>query len=201
MCLVKRALVGLVALNLALAACGSQPSRPPTAAEILDKPQQASVKDAHFTLTAHVVSGNVTFDATGDGLIVIKPAQASRFTMQTTVQGQSLKFSEIIAGGKEYDLSPDNPRWVERPANTTNPASIKGQKAQQHREETLSTGKAWHVKATDESGNPFEAWIRESDGYPLKYVGNSQGTLFTAIFDKFNTGQTVSAPPPSDIQP
>jgi hypothetical protein len=201
MCVVKRLGLAFTVLAFALAGCGSQPSKPLTAADILNKPEQASVKDAHFTLTAHVVSGSVSFDATGDGLIVIKPAQASRFTMQTTVQGQPLKFAEIIVGGKEYDLSPDNPRWTERPATSSNPGSFKGKKAQLVGEESLSSGKAWHVKAIDESGNPFEAWIRESDGYPLKYVSTSQGTSFTAIFDKFNTGQTVSAPPAADIQP
>ena len=56
------------------------------------------------------------------------------------------------------------------------------------------------VDAKDDSGNPFEAWIRESDGYPLKYASTMQGSTFTAIFDRFNTGQTVSAPPASDVQ-
>jgi hypothetical protein len=56
------------------------------------------------------------------------------------------------------------------------------------------------VKAKDDGGNPFEAWVRESDGYPLKYASTMQGSTFTATFDRFNTGQTVSAPPASDIQ-
>ena len=188
----------------ARAACGTasvQPSRPLTAAQILNKPEQANVKDAHFTLSAHVVSGSVSFDATGDGIIVIKPQPASKFTMNTTVQGQALRFVEIIAGGKEYDLAPDNPRWTQRPATTSNPGSFKGTQAKLLGEETLNAGKAWHVSAFDENGNPFEAWIRESDGYPLKYMSSAQGTSFTAVFDRFNTGQTVTPPPASDIQP
>lgn len=193
----------LPAACILLGACGNaavQSSKPPSAAEILAKPEHANVKDAHFTLTAHVTTGNFTFDATGDGVIVIKPEQASKFTMQTTVSGQTLKFEEIIAGGKEYDLSPDNPRWTVKPSTTSNPGSFKGTNAVYLGEETLKDGKAWHVKATDDSGNPFEAWIRESDGYPLKYTSTSQGTTFTALFDRFNTGETVSAPPASDIQ-
>lgn len=194
----------LPTLAAILAACGtsaSQSTRPPTAAEILSKPDQANVKDAHFTLTAHVVSSGVTFDATGDGIIVIKPQQASKFTMNTTVQGQTLRFVEIIVGGKEYDLAPDNPRWTEKPATTSNPGSFKGKDAKLLGEDDLQQGKAWHVSAVDANGNPFEAWVRERDGYPLKYSSSSQGTTFVALFDQFNTGQTVTPPPASDIQP
>ena len=199
----RRCLV-LSTAALLLSACGnaaSTPLKPPTAQEILNKPDKANVKDAHFTLVAHIVSGNTAFDATGDGIIVIKPQQASQFTMQTTVAGQSLKFQEIIIGGKEYDLSPDNPRWTVKSSTTSsNPSSFKGTDASYLGEAALTQGKAWHVKAKDDHGNPFEAWVRESDGYPLKYASTSQGSTFTATFDRFNTGETVSAPPTSDIQ-
>ena len=149
---------------------------------------------------AHIVSAGVAFDATGDGVIVVKPAQASKFTMTTTVAGQSLKFEEIIIGGKEYDLAPDNPRWTVKTSTSSNPSSFKGTDAVYLGEETLTQGKAWHVKAKDASGSPFEAWVRERDGYPLKYASTTQGSTFTATFDRFNTGQTVTAPPPSDVQ-
>jgi len=199
-----RSWLALPIAALVVAGCGNTPggpARPPTAQQILAKPDAANVKDGHFTLVAHIVSGGVTFDATGDGIIVVKPQQASRFTMQTSIAGQSLKFEEIIIGGKEYDLSPDNPRWTVKPStNSSNPSSFKGTDAVYVGEETLPQGKAWHVKAKDDSGNPFEAWVRESDGYPLKYASTMQGSTFTATFDRFNTGQTVSAPPASDIQ-
>ena len=191
-------------LTVVLAACSSNagPSAgAPSAAEILKKPEQAAVKDAHFTLTAHLVSSSVALDLTGDGVIVIKPQQASRFTMQTIVQGQTLKFVEIFSGGKEYDLSPDNPRWTIKSASNSNPGSFKGKNATLVGEEPLTTGKAWHVKAVDANGNPFEAWVREDDGYPLKYAVTLQNGTLTWMFDKYNTGETVTPPPASDIQP
>jgi|SRR5438270_7572752 len=194
----------LLAGSLAFAACSTStatPAKPPTAQEILNKPDRASVKDAHFNLVAHIVTGGVSFDATGDGVIIVKPQQASRFTMLTTISGQNLKFEEILIGGKEYDLSPDNPHWTVKPgAGSSNPSSFKGTNATYLGEDALAQGKAWHVKATDDNGNPFEAWVRERDGYPLKYASTMQGSTFTATFDRFNTGQTVSAPPASDIQ-
>jgi hypothetical protein len=191
---------------LVIAACGNSanaPTTPPTAAEILNKPYTATVKDAHFALVAHVVSGSVTFDATGDGILVVKPQQGMKFTMLTTISGQSLKFETIIVGGKEYALAPDNPRWAVTPStSSSNPSSLfKGTGAVYLGEETLPQGKGWHVKAKDQNGNPFEAWVRETDGYPLKYASTMQGSTFTATFDRFNTGQTVTAPPASDIQP
>jgi hypothetical protein len=119
----------LAAVVLILAACrpgANDAAKPPTAAEILNKPDQANVKDAHFTLVAHIVSAGVAFDATGDGVILVKPAQASKFTMTTTIAGQSLRFEEIIIGGKEYDLAPDNPRWTVKASTSSNPSSFKG---------------------------------------------------------------------------
>ncbi len=199
-----RARATLAVTVLMLTACGptaNGAAKPPTASEILNKPDHANVKDAHFTLVAHIVSAGVAFDATGDGVIVVKPAQASKFTMTTTIAGQSLKFEEIIIGGKEYDLAPDNPRWTVKPSTSSNPSSFKGSDAVYLGVETLALGKAWHVKAKDANGGPFEAWVRESDGYPLKYASTMQGSTFTATFDQYNTGQTVTAPPASDVQP
>src|SRR3981081_4180724 len=130
---------------LMLAACGpavNEAAKLPTASEILNKPDKASVKDAHFTLVAHIVSSGVAFDATGDGIIVVKPAQASKFTMMTTVAGQSLKFEEVIIGGKEYDLTPDNPRWTVKASTSSNPSSFKGTDAVYLGEDALPLGKA-----------------------------------------------------------
>ena len=196
-----RATLGIAVLMLTgCTATTNQAAKTPTASEILNKPDQANVKDAHVTLVAHIVSAGVAFDATGDGAIVVKPAQASKFTMTTTIAGQSLKFEEIIIGGQEYDLAPDNPRWTVKASTSANPSSFKGTDAVYVGEDNLKQGKAWHVKAKDPNGSPFEAWVRESDGYPLKYESTTQGSTFTATFDLFNTGQTISAPPASDVQ-
>src|SRR5438445_9413175 len=120
--------------------------------------------------------------------------------METSGSRQNLKFEEIIVGGKQYDLSPDNPRWTVKSTSTSNPGSFKGTKAAYLGEANLKDGKAWHVKATDENGNPFEAWIRESDGYPLKYARTPPGTPFPPTFDRFSTGETGMAPPASHLQ-
>src|SRR5262249_41027317 len=68
-------------------------------------------------------------------------------------------------------------------------------------EEELPTGKAWHVKATSRQGNAFEAWVRKSDGYLLRYFATSKSgnTTFTYSMDRFNSGVTIDAPPASEV--
>jgi len=62
--------------------------------------------------------------------------------MLTTIAGQPLKFEEIIIGGKEYDLAPDNPRWTVKPStNSSNPSSFKGTNATYLGEVTLAQGR------------------------------------------------------------
>jgi hypothetical protein len=68
-------------------------------------------------------------------------------------------------------------------------------------EENLPQGKAWHATAKDKDGNAFDAYIRESDGYPIKYVETqSGGQNITLTFDTYNTDLTVTAPPADQIQ-
>ena len=69
-------------------------------------------------------------------------------------------------------------------------------------EENLAKGKAWHATAKDKDGNAFDAYIRESDGYPIKYVETqSGGQNITLTFDRYNAGETITAPPADQIQP
>jgi hypothetical protein len=70
-------------------------------------------------------------------------------------------------------------------------------------EENTAQGKAWHVIAKTSGGDPFDFWVREKDSYPLKYSthqANGAGT-YTLVFDRYNTGETLSAPPPSQVKP
>ena len=68
-------------------------------------------------------------------------------------------------------------------------------------EVNLAQGKAWHASAKDKEGNAFDAYIRESDGYPIKYVETqSGGQDITLTFDKYNTAETITAPSADQIQ-
>jgi hypothetical protein len=194
-----------VVLGAALtAACGvPTPLAPPGAKEVLAKPQQSSLKDAHFKVTGKIADNNATIDIVGDGALVYKPKLAGRFQFTTTVSGQTATIKEISVNGVNYGLSPASPKWVASASATgIDPNAFAGKSDQKYiGEENLPQGKAWHVTAKDDGGNAFDAYIRESDGYPIKYVETQGGGQnITLTFDQYNTGETITAPPADQIQ-
>jgi outer membrane lipoprotein-sorting protein len=205
--MIMPAISRLVAVAVAaalIAACGgpAAPLGPPSARDILSKPNHANLKDAHFLVTGTFSNQGVTVDLKGDGELVYKAPGAGRFTFQTLVAGQTVSFEEISIGGSDYTYTqPGNGKWVSNAsASPLGPTSFRGASEFKYvGEENLSAGKAWHAKAKDKDENPFDGWIRESDGYPLKYTLTQQSNALTLTFDKFNTGVTIAAPPPSQV--
>ncbi|HEY9289231.1 MAG TPA: hypothetical protein VIT43_14555 [Candidatus Dormibacteraeota bacterium] len=184
--------------------CGTigAPSKPPTAQEILAKPMHSGLKDAHFLVSGKISSQGVTVDIRGDGQLVYGSAAGGRFTFQTTMAGQQISFEEISINGSDYTLStPGNGKWTAKASTSgIGPDSFVGASAFKYvGEETLPQGKAWHAKAQDKDGNPFDGWVRESDGYPLKYSVAQQTNSLALTFDRYNTGATISAPPASQV--
>ena len=115
-----------------------------------------------------------------------------------------MTIQEISLDGTNYGLTPASPKWVAtKSSEGFDPNAFVGASALKYiGEETLAQGKAWHVSAKDKGDNAFEAYIRESDGYPIKYVETqSGGQNITLIFDKYNTGETLAAPPADQTQP
>jgi hypothetical protein len=199
----RRALL-LVAVALLAAGCGvPTPAAPPSAKEVLAKPQQSNLTDAHFAVTGKIVNNGVTVELAGDGALVYKPKPAGRFKFQTTVGGQTLTIEEISLDGTNYGLTPASNKWVAiKSVSGIDPNAFAGASDLKYvGEETLPQGKVWHASAKDKDGNAFEAYIRETDGYPIKYVETqSGGQNITLSFDKYNTGEVVKAPPADQIQ-
>jgi hypothetical protein len=199
----RRALL-LVAVAVLAAGCGvPTPAAPPSAKEVLAKPQQSNLTDAHFAVTGKIVNNGVTVELAGDGALVYKPKPAGRFKFQTTVGGQTLTIEEISLDGTNYGLTPASNKWVAiKSVSGIDPNAFAGASDLKYvGEETLPQGKVWHASAKDKDGNAFEAYIRETDGYPIKYVETqSGGQNITLSFDKYNTGEVVKAPPADQIQ-
>jgi len=196
----------LLLVTVALtAACGvPTPAAAPTAKEVLAKPQQSNLKDAHFSVSGKVTDNGVTVQLVGDGALVYKPKPQGRFKFQTTVGGQTVTIEEISLDGMNYGLTPASPKWVAtKSASGIDPTAFAGASNQKYvGEETMPQGKAWHATAVDGDGNAFDAYIRESDGYPIKYVETQNGGQnITLTFDTYNTGETITAPPADQIQP
>lgn len=183
-----------------LSSCGVPTLGAPTAKEVLGKPQQSSLRDAHFQVTGKITDNGVTLQLVGDGALVYKPKLAGRFKFQTNVGGQTVVIEEISVDGVNYGLSPASAKWSATSSATgIDPSAFSGATDQKYLgEETLPQGKAWHASAKDKDGNAFDAYIRESDGYPIKYVETQTGGQnITLTFDRYNSGETV-APPPAD---
>jgi hypothetical protein len=193
----------LIAAGL-LAACGGpgSPLGPPSARDILSKPNHGNLQDAHFLVTGKFSGQGGSVDLKGDGELVYKAPGAGRFKFQTVVAGQTVSFEEISIGGSDYTLTqPGNGKWISKPSTSPlGPTSFTGVSDFRYvGEENLAAGKAWHATAKDKDGNVFDGWIRESDGYPLKYTLTQQTNALTLSFDKFNTGVRISAPPASQV--
>ena len=199
----RRALLFL-AVAVLTAGCGvPTPAAPPSAKEVLAKPQRSNLTDAHFVVTGKITNNGVTVALLGDGALVYKPKPAGRFKFQTTVGGQTLTVEEISLDGTNYGLTPASNQWVAQQSTTgIDPNAFAGASNQKYiGEETLPQGKAWHASATDKDGNAFDAYVRESDGYPIKYVETQTGGQnITLSFDKYNTGESIKAPPANQIQ-
>src|SRR5256885_16085317 len=104
----------LLLVTVALtAACGvPTPAAAPTAKEVLAKPQQSNLKDAHFSVSGKVTDNGVTVQLVGDGALVYKPKPQGRFKFQTTVGGQTVTIEEISLDGTNYGLMPSSPKWL-----------------------------------------------------------------------------------------
>jgi hypothetical protein len=187
---------------IALASGCAAPWSPPTAAEILQKPGQSDMRDGHFNLKGHFASGAYSTDVTGGGIVVLKPHYAASFTLQGSIGQLPFAIQEVVIDDKTYTRI-GTQKWTEQPTNSK-PGNL-GSDAKNAKligEDNLSQGKAWHVQATIGSSNqPFDAWVRESDGYLTKYSSSSDTGTLSLDFDKFNTGQVVSPPNPADIKP
>jgi len=200
-----RLAAAMVAVGV-LAACGGPgtPLGPPSAKDILSKPLQGNLKDAHFLVSGKFVSPSpgVSVDVNGDGALVYKNPGAGRFKFETMVAGQKVSYQDISVNGVDYTfVVPGNGKWT---AKTTSSGlgrdSFSGASDFVYvGEENLPTGKSWHAKAKDKDGNQFDGWIRENDGYPVKYEITQQGNALVLNFDKYNTGESITAPPASQV--
>ena len=200
----KKMLLCGAAIAATLAACGYPTQVTPTAKEILARPQHSNLRDAHFVVSGKLSGNGAPVKVAGDGTIDYQPAPAGRFKFITTANGRQVSFEQISVGGTDYGMqSPGTNKWVARvdPKGGVGPSIFAGASAQKYiGEEDLPQGKVWHASAKDSAGNPFDAYIRESDGYPVKYVETQNGgDSLTLTFDKYNTGDVVTAPPASQV--
>jgi outer membrane lipoprotein-sorting protein len=200
--MVRRLVAAAMSVAL-LAGCGAPLLGPPSPKDILARPGHANLKDAHFTVSGRFNDQGISLDVSGDGAVVYTTPGAARFKLETTVAGRKITFENIAVNGKDYTrTTPGTGKWTAvSSASALGPNSFSG--ASDYKflgEETLPAGKAWHVSARDKDGNPFDAWVRESDGYPLKYRITQLRNALTFTFDRYNSGLAIRPPPAAEVQ-
>ena len=166
-------------------------AKPPTAEQILHKPEQSSMKDAHLVVEGHLSQLKVT----GEGGLVLKPVFAMELELTAPVSAASSPSVGIIQIGNDLYVRLGSTSWTRSTATRADPLGETSTGARLVGEESLAQGRSWHVAATRDRA-PFEIWVRKSDGYPLRTRSkdSTTGIEMTANFDRFNTGNTVSPP-------
>ena len=61
--------------------------------------------------------------------------------------------------------------------------------------EHLQQGRAWHLSAVSAAGHPFQAWVRQSDGYPLRFAIAERDLRLVIEYFDFNRGVVIKAAP------
>jgi hypothetical protein len=195
------ALLSSVVLLLTACGGGSGPLGlfgPPSAQDIAGKPVGSSMQDGHFKVTGTLVNGATRTAGTGEGVMVLKPKRALQLNVQVdtgTFLGR-VGFDLIQIDGKQYSRIGSQDWTSSDNAATANTSSNPAPKYVA--EEEVSGQKAWHI-TWKEAATTYDEWVRESDGYLVKYRSTADGgTIFEMAFDKYNTGASVKAPPPPD---
>lgn len=196
---------------LAFAGCGGSGGEPPlTAADILAKPMASSLKDAHFTVSGSYSSG---LQLSGEGELTLKPTQAMHLSYSATGGRSPQNVELLVSGGYQYQKDARG-NWVRTAPSTDLVApEIWGGQARGARlvgQETLNGARAWHVSLplastparTPATGQPgqLDIWIRQSDGYPLRYAKKDTQGSYVVVFDRFNTGASIPTPPADPVK-
>ena len=170
---------------------GSVPSPSPvTADSVRAAVDNSTMQNAHFRATGTVgVNGN-HYPVTGDGVLQKSPSFALKLDL--TVQGNSgatLVVHEVFVGGKDY-VRVGNGKWTSTPDSSTSsptaPTKYVG-------EETIGGTLTWHAQSVG-SGNTYDIWVRETDGYIMYLQYTTTSSALTMTFDTFNQSPVITAP-------
>jgi hypothetical protein len=199
-----RALAAALAL-VALTGCGGGGSGflglgPPTPAQILAKPAAAGIKEMHMKITGKGTNGTAL---AGEGTLELAPKKASKMVVTAAVGLLgNISIEYVTVDGTDYSRIGSG-KYDAKPTTAGNSQSggwADGKNPKLVGEETVNGDKVWHVKATDSSGDDFELWVREKDGYPLRYKSDSSSG-FSMEFSAFNVGDAISAPSADQVKP
>ena len=146
--------------------------------------------NAHFLVTGTIGVQGDHYPVTGDGVLQKSPTSALK--MDLTVQGNggtTLSVHEVDVGGRTYTRV-GNGKWTSTAdtstSSPTTPTKYVG-------EENIGGILTWHAQSA-ESGNTYDIWVRETDGYIVYLQYTTTTSTFTMHFDTYNKSPAVTAP-------
>ena len=190
----------ILVISLALVP-GAASQTLPSATEVLSMPSRSRAEDARLTISGHVTVAGTAIAFAGEGLMVFgrKPAMAARVVLRLAgeeqiveqVAADGILYSRIgsAAWSEDLDVRINQPdRWRQARAIAMLPP------------EPLPLGDAWHVAAVSPHGHRFEAWVRQRDGYPLRFAVRATDSLLVIDYHDFDHGAAITGQPQAEIR-
>lgn len=169
---------------------------PPSPQDIANKPGQSTMQDGHFKVTAVIVNGATHTTGSGDGVLALKGKGGLKLNIQVSAGLLNVGVDLIAVGGKQYERI-GNGAWTVTTDSAT-PGNASHGAPTYMGESQIGSDKAWHIRSK-QSGTTYDEWVRESDGYLLKYAWQSDTGSFTMDFDQFNIGAHIAAPSDKEV--
>jgi hypothetical protein len=154
------------------------------------------MQDGHFKVTAVIVNGATHTNGSGDGVLALKGQVGLKLNVQVSAGLLNVGIDLIAVGGKQYERIGSGAWTVTTDSST--PGNASHGAPSYVGESQIGNDKAWHIRST-QSGTTYDEWVRESDGYLLKYAWQSDTASFTMDFDQFNIGAGIAAPSQKEI--
>lgn len=192
-----------------------QVARPPQAADVLAR-ATTSMRSARFQIVGTEPAGRMQGQIGAqvykqDGILSVGPP-AMELQPLDQLPGQNPNIdgrgNYIVVGSTQYQRGSTLSEWELTPIGEVDAAShayinpATWQASSNVRfvgEASINGSPTWVIRATDAIGRPFRAWIRETDGYPLRYttsyVNIKKFTYYiNALYLKFNIQVGITPP-------
>lgn len=185
------------AVLLTASACGgalfgSVPSPTPvTAASVRAAVDNSTMKNAHFRVTGTInTSSGQHLLVSGDGVLQKSPDSAIEMTLnvQGGAGGRTVVIEEVSVDGRDYSRV-DSGKWTSKPESSTSPTVPDKYIG----EETIAGTLTWHAQSSA-SGQTYDIWVRESDGYIAYLQFTDPSSVLAMTFDSYNQSPAITAP-------
>jgi hypothetical protein len=166
-----------------------------TATEVLHMPSRSGALDARLAIAGHVTVAGIAIPLKGEGLMAFgaRPAMAAKVVVR--IAGEEQVVEEVAVDGISYSRTGSAPWHENLDVRINQPDRWRQARAvAMLPPDHLSLGDAWHVVAMSPQGHQFEAWVRQRDGYPLRFALRDPDSLLVIDYRDFDRRAVIIAP-------